>query len=276
MRGRFVLVLCILFPLTAAACTLWGAVGEAAGGGTLLAKNRDWFPDHRQYLKKVRPVNGHVFLGLYVEGNDSPGLKAGINDRGLSIVSASSNIPRKIRNSQAGVSGVMARILAHYADIDAVLADAPKLFAHARANFYLLSDRRRLLLVEVGLAGQYAVHVQDRGALAHTNHYLDTDLAGRYNRKIGQSSRIRLQRINSLLEQTPTPYDMERFATFSRDQHDGPDNSLWRSGREHTLAAWLVAAPAVAPARLRVVIANPGERESTQEFTLDDAFWHGQ
>jgi hypothetical protein len=31
------------------ACTLWGAAGElVAGGGTLVAKNRDWPPDHRQ------------------------------------------------------------------------------------------------------------------------------------------------------------------------------------------------------------------------------------
>ena len=84
------LLLCaVLLPIQVLACTLWGAAGDDAAGGTLMAKNRDWKPDHRQLLKAVRPQAGHAYFGLYAEGNDAQGLKAGVNDQGLSVIVAS-------------------------------------------------------------------------------------------------------------------------------------------------------------------------------------------
>jgi hypothetical protein len=42
-------------PLAAPArsCTLWAVAGQAAGGGALIAKNRDWVPDHVQVFKVI-------------------------------------------------------------------------------------------------------------------------------------------------------------------------------------------------------------------------------
>ena len=73
------------------ACTLWSAAGQRAmGGGTLLAKNRDWAPDHQQYLERLVSQDGaYPSIGLVVRGNDSPGIKAGVNRHGLTVVSAS-------------------------------------------------------------------------------------------------------------------------------------------------------------------------------------------
>jgi hypothetical protein len=51
---------------------------------------------------------------------------------------------------------------------------------------------------------------------------------------------------------------------------------LWRNGKVHTMASWIVASPAAGAPRLRVVIANPGEVERTQEFVLDRVFWSGK
>ena len=261
--------LLLMGPGALRACTLWAATGVQ---GTLLAKNRDWRPDHRQSLKRVQPASGFAYLGLFAEGDDEPGLKAGVNQQGLSIVSASSNLPRSERAIQPGKHGVMAAILARYASVEALEQDAGKVFSQARAGFFLVADRHRALVVEVGLEGAWSLRRCADGTVAHTNHYLDPDLAARYNVRIGASSAARLARIQDLLAQGG-PFDLERFAALSRDRNDGPDNSLWRSGRECTLASWIVDAPAAGAPRLRVVLANPGEPEVTRQFDLDEAFW---
>jgi hypothetical protein len=223
-------------------------------------------------LRVVRPPAGFSYLGLFAEGNQDPGLKAGVNQRGLSIVSASSNISRADRAWQPGKHGVMARILATYDSIEALAADADRVFAQARAGFFLAADRRRVLVAEVGLDGAHHVEVSEAGTAAHTNHYLDPQLAARFNARIGTSSATRLARIRQLLAEGG-PYSLERFAGISRDHHDGPDDSLWRDGREWTLASWIVAAPPAGAPKLRVVVANPGQPEATRDFTLDEAFW---
>ena len=264
----------VLLPIQALACTLWGAAGDAAGDGTLLAKNRDWKPDHRQVLKVVRPHSGHAYFGLYAEGNASPGLKAGINEPGLSIVVASaSSIPGALRDAQRGTQGVMTRVLANYASVDAVLADADALFSVARANFFVIADRTRLLTVEVGLQGKYALKLVEQGVATHTNHYLDPALAGSFCDTPRASSRTRLARIDALLDQAPRPLSVDAFAAMSLDRHAGPDNSLWRSGREHTLAAWIVRTPASGPPTLDLRVANPGEAQHSERLVLDAAFW---
>ncbi len=271
-------LVCSLSALPAPACTLWGAagadVGGDAAGGTLISKNRDWAPDHHQFLKKVRPKRGYAYFGLYAAGNDAPGLKAGVNEKGLTIVSASSSsLPRRVRDQQPDMHGVMVKILTDYATVDALMAHADAVFSRARANFFLVSDHRKVLTVEVGLHGKYALKVNESGTTSHTNHYLDPELASLTPQKVGVSSGTRYQRINSLLGQSTAPHTLEQFSGLSRDRADGPDNSLWRSGKECTLASWIVATPAQGAPRLHVVVANPGAPEVTHDLVLDGSFW---
>lgn len=256
----------------AAACTLWAAAGTADGGGTLLSKNRDWKPDHRQETRLVRG-QGFAFFGLYaVEGTD-PGLKAGVNEKGLSIVSASaSSVPKAVRKAETGTRPVMARLLRTETSVDDVIRDADALFGHSRANFFAIADRAKTLFVEVAPGGRYALHATGNGTDAHTNHYIDPALTGS-NVKVGRSSATRLARVNALLAQTQGPLDLNRFIAISGDRHDGPNDSLWRSGTEHTLASWIVRSPVEGPQTLRVVLANPGEAPVETTYTLDRAFW---
>ncbi len=270
--SAFVLVVALISG-HAAACTLWAAAGPEASGGTLVSKNRDWKPDHTQKLKLVRSKRGFDYFGLYAEGNDEPGLKAGVNEKGLTIVSASVNLPKKALENQPGKRGVMSRIMESYASVDALRADADQVFSSARASYFVVADSRKVLVAEVGLEGKYSVKVLENGVTTHTNHYLDPALATLYNNKIGSSSATRLARINELLTNGSRPFGGAQFAEISRDQHDGPDNSLWRSGKSRTMASWIMESPANGAPRLRVVIANPDEAETTQEFLLDEAFW---
>jgi len=255
------------------ACTLWAAAGtEVAGGGTLLSKNRDWRPDHRQELRLVRPKSGFAYFGLYAVDGSEPGLKAGINERGLTIVSASAEMTREEREARKSKRGVMTRVLRAVASTDEFLARADEFLTDAKAEFLLVADGRRALSVEISPDGRRAIVETTSGVIAHTNHYLAPALAeGRP--KIGRSSATRLNRVRALLEGSARPLTLDRFVAIGRDQNDGPDDSLWRTGREHTMASWIVREiPGAAPI-LRVVIANPGAEEVTRVFTLDDGFW---
>ena len=264
----------LLLAGPASACTLWGAAGAEAGGGTLVSKNRDWAPDHRQFLRIVKPKEGLAWLGLYTEGNDHPGLKAGTNERGLTVVTASSAIPQKLRSSRPDRRGAASRVLAGYASVDAVMADAAQIFGGAWPDNLLISDGHKLLVVEVGQEERFSMKLVERGVIAHTNHFLDATLPEYAIFKPAASSRMRLDRIQSLLADAPRPLTVAQFAAMSRDQHAGPDHSLWRTGpKARTLASWIVATSSQGVSQLRLVIANPGEAEQLHELTLDAAFW---
>lgn len=261
--------------MPAGACTLWASAGpQDAGGGTLLSKNRDWTPGQHQVLEYRHPSHGIPYFGLYAVDGRARGIKSGVNRQGLSAVTASaSSIPGRLRASQPGKHGILSRILAHYGSVDELAAHADEIFSQSRAMFLMVSDRHKILVAEIGLQGRYAYEVLGRGTTAHTNYYLDRALAD-FNIKIGRSSATRYDRVSELLANAPRPYTLQGYASISRDRHDGPDRSLWRTGRkEATLSSWIIESPARGPQTLRVVLDNPGVPEVVRTFTLDDAFW---
>ena len=129
-----------------------------AAGGTIISKNRDWAPDHSQVLKMHRSAKGYAYFGLYAENGTEPGIKAGVNQKGLTVITATAgSIPKDRRASQPGKHGVIGTLLSGYASCDEVLAKKDTLFPSARTMFLMLSDRSKIVLVEVGLEGKYAL-----------------------------------------------------------------------------------------------------------------------
>jgi isopenicillin-N N-acyltransferase like protein len=273
MRIRLIALFSLMLSLPAGACTLWGAAGLAAGGGTLLAKNRDWRPDHVQSIRLIHPRRGASYVGLFADNGSAPGLKAGVNEYGLSVVSASASSLAKQYWDSPDVHGPMLLILREDHSIDDVLAKAAQRFSHSSPMFLLISDHQQLLEVEIGKDGRYTLHSQQEGVLAHTNHYLSDELAD-CNHRIGDSSQMRLARIRTLLASGPS-YSLSDFARFSQDQNAGQNNSLWRQGKEHTLASWQIATPSSGAAQLSLRLANPGQTMVQKQWRLDAAFWQG-
>ncbi len=257
------------------ACTLSAAAGErVAHGGCLIAKNRDWIPEKSE-VRLVSSSEGRRFLGLFpIRDGKRRGCVAGINERGLVVVTASAgSIPRGERIK--GGSGLISKLLTDFSTVEEVLASG-SLFSRTHPSMYLVADRHRTAWIEVAPEGKFSVRSTGSGMLAHTNHYLDETLIDA-NRKIGRSSRKRLERIRELLERRMAPLTLEDFIAFSQDRHDGPDDSLWRTGgkleRERTLASWIVSLPPAAPPEIYVRLANPSEPERTMQITLDGPFW---
>jgi hypothetical protein len=260
------------------ACTLWAATGErAAYGGSLIAKNRDWTPEADE-VRLVDSDNGLRFLGLFpVRDRGKPSPVAGINEKGLVVVTASaSSVPREKRIK--GGKGLLKKLLTDFSTVEAILAKK-MLFSRTHSAMYLVADPHRIAWIEVAPQGRFAIWMIESGVLEHTNHYLDETLLGE-NAKVGRSSRSRLARINKLLSVKQGPLSLEDFITFSGDRNDGPDNSLWRTGSkpegERTLASWIVSIPRESPPELFVRLANPGESEKTVRIELDGPFWKMQ
>jgi hypothetical protein len=259
--------------LPAEACTLWGAAGSASSDGTLLVKNRDWKPDHVQSLRLVHSKHGLSFVGLYADNGRSPGIKAGVNQAGLSVVSASaSSLPRAVREEDRERHGIITDILRQYHTLDDVASHASQIFPHARPIFLLLADASGLMQVEIGQDGKFDISRSQSGTLAHTNHYFAPALLNQ-EQTIGSSSATRLSRIQTLLQQQAAPHSLNEFSQLSNDRHDGPDNSLWRSGKEYTLASWQIALSKSGSPKLHLVMANPGTQQRSSDWQLDAAFW---
>lgn len=255
------------------ACTLWGAVGDAvAGGGTLVAKNRDWAPDHRQELVILRPPEGYVSVALMAVGSGDPGVKAGVNEKGLVIVSATAGqFPSADRKKIQQKKQLMRHFLATCASVEEVLKQIELM---RRPVFYLVGDRTELAVIEVAPDGRRSVTRTGSGTLSHTNHYCALEPLD-LKRNPGASSRQRHARIEELLKTRAQPFDLDGFIRFSEDRNTGPDNSIWRTGsdpaRQRTLATWLVAVPPAGSPQLYLKTADPGEPERVCRLEVAEA-----
>jgi hypothetical protein len=266
-------LLCFLAFQPSEACTLWGAAGDAvAGGGALVAKNRDWTPDHRQELVVLRPPDGYRSVALMAVGNDEPGVKAGVNEKGLVIVSATAGqFPSADRKKIQQKKWLMRHFLATCASVEDVLKQIELM---RRPVFYLVGDRTELAVIEVAPGGRRSVTRKVSGTLHHTNHYCTSEPPD-LNRKPGASSRQRYARIEELLKITEKPFDLDGFIHFSADRNAGPDNSIWRTGSDpagqRTLATWLVSVPPSGSPQLYLKTADPGEPERVCRLTVEEA-----
>ncbi|HWU41176.1 MAG TPA: C45 family autoproteolytic acyltransferase/hydrolase, partial [Candidatus Acidoferrum sp.] len=197
-----------IWPTQSHACTLFAAAGKKVkGGGVLIAKNRDWRPDNSQSLRLVSPKTGYRYFGLFAEGNDEPGLKAGINEKGLVVVSATASIPKAAREAMPRTKNLLGKLLTCCTTVDEALQHR-EWFQGPR--YLLLADRGKAASIEIGPAGKSQVAVTDRSVLYHTNHYVTPALQDQNPNRIGQSSLERYRRVEDLLRQA-SQLDLEDF-----------------------------------------------------------------
>lgn len=277
MRKTTALMTVLLFIfsyLPAEACTLWAANGnEVQGGGSLIVKNRDWEPDHRQGLRIVTPARGYKYYGLFAVDGEHQGLKAGINEKGLVIVSATAgSIPTSIRKQMPYTKSLMAKLLQECSNVDEVLTKTDSFLG---PQILMIADRQKIATIEIGPEGAFSSAVKQNGITYHTNHYLLENMLT-HNRTLGESSQKRIDRIAELLNDAPRPYNLDSFIAFANDQRDGPDNGIFRKGstprKTRTLATWAVWIPPSGSPKLHIRILNPGEEERTIIINADDAF----
>lgn len=271
----FLLCVCLLgCGLPADACTLWSASGSTVeGGGTLIAKNRDWIPNHYQELRMVNPEKGFKYYGIFAVGGTAAGLRGGINDQGLVIVTAAAScIPSQQRRNITYTNSMISKLLT---TCDSVETALEKINSFEGAQFVMFADHKRSAVVEFAPGHQSSIRTTDNGVLYHTNHYLAENLF-EYNYRVGESSVTRLNRIEDLLNSVQPPFSMDDFIAFSNDRVAGPDDSIWRTGsttkKPRTLASWIVYLPKEGSPVLHVKLANPNQDEEVFNIKANDIF----
>ena len=269
------LLIAITLLLTAPveACTLFAANGSVVDdGGTLLVKNRDWEPNQHQVIKFVPSKDGYSYFGLYAEGT-AAGMKAGINEKGLTVVSATAgSIPSKERKNMPNKAGSLTKLLKECASVEEALTRTDLFLG---PKILMLADKKSVATIEIGPEGKFSIDQKENDYICHTNHYVAEDMLN-FNKKIGQSSEKRYERICQLLDDASMPFSLDVFLNFSSDQNDGPDDSIFRSGSNpantRTMAVWAVKIPLDSSPEVYVRILNPNEDEKIIKIVAGDFF----
>jgi len=265
-----------VFP--ANACTLWGSVGKSSKNkSTIIAKNRDW-TSSLNLIRKIIPSRGFKYFAIFGEKKGkSTGVKAGINEKGLMVISSTaSSLPKKERKYPGKRFSINSLLLKSYSSVDEVLKNR-QVFSRCRPSFIMVGDKSKIAIVEVAPHGKYFIKQINQGPVCHTNHYIDNPEFFRFNKKRAKSSRTRLKRITELIGSYKNPLTVEDFKKIGSDKNNGPDNSLWRTGstpkKSRTLATFIAEIPKHGPPVIYIKTANPDEPEKEYTFTLDGKFW---
>ena len=255
-------------PFLAEACTLWAGAGESiVGGGTIISKNRDWLPDHQQQLRLI-VQGGYRFISLYAVGNDASGTKAGVNEKGLVVVSASPPSYLEKPENYTGKTSVR-NLLTRYDSVEAAINALEREKWVCGPEYLVLSDGKEIACIEFGLNGSYDIISRvSSGTVFHTNHYLSQNLVS-LNQGKYSNSQSRYNRIKGFLE-SKDRFNVEDFQQYSVDP------VLWREGTTpfstRTLSSWIIRQLPSGVGTLYLKMANPGKPIKEYQFALRDLF----
>jgi len=277
------LAVSLLAPdFTAFACTLWSLSGERVqGGGTLIAKNRDFTTDMPNHFEVVTPENGYrAFAMVATSAEGKRNMVGGVNEHGLAVVTATvGTIPKqeRISRSRAGkLQNPTRAILTRFRSLRELL-DNPKALRMLYPVFALVADSTGAVVIEASGGDYRILPVVSGEAGVHTNHPLSRDFPDIWETKAATGSQVRLDRMRGLLDQSPGRLGLGAFTALSLDRDGGPDQSIFRTGSAPgkprtlgTLAAWLP--PAGAPV-VFARLTNDGQGVEEMTFTLDATFW---
>lgn len=258
------------------ACSLWAVTGDKSKNSrTLIAQNWDVPQGAAGELRLVIPEKGFRYLGLFSLNQKAfSNPVAGINERGLAIVSASADTIMKSKKLK-GRSDLLEIILTTLTSVDSVLENR-NLIAKSRPVFLIVADHSKIALIQIGSGGRCTVEATGNGLLYQTNHYTSQNLL-RENVRYIPNSPQRLNRLQNLLANHPDPFTIDDFLSIAGDRNNGPDNSIWRVGgfskKERTLASWVALLPGNSPPEVYFKLLNPGSQELNYELKLDKPFW---
>lgn len=235
MIKTFLFAASLLLTVSAQACTIWAATGPKTTleGDTIVAKVRDYVPNE-QVEVTVDDGHGYRYRGLTSDGGK---LRMAINEKGLAVVFAmASCIPNETLatypkfKSDKGY-GILETLTRECASVEEALKRIPTL--HEKHPIHILiGDKKAIALIEITPKGSLHVRKTTDGTLAHTNHFVAKKNRP-FNVKIAKSSLTRYKRITELLKTEPRPLTFDANIALTKDRHDGPNNSIFRTGNSY-------------------------------------------
>ena len=203
-------------------CTLMGAAGySAAGGGTMVLKNRDRNTRFIQSFSFEKPDEGYSFIGIKNIARSTEerfSYTMGINEKGLICVSSSA--PNKINFDFKDEKFVVlhpGHILKNIATVDEFIEKILRGRKLRGSMNYIVADAKKLCLVEVVDRDHYDYRIVWNGAVCQTNHYYFDSMKKYQNLPVPESTSHRLARAMKLAADGFRTFKTADFMTFSMD-----------------------------------------------------------
>ncbi len=222
----------MMLPNQTQGCTAWGVIKSDE---LLIAKNRDFYPGNQKFIA-VKKEGKYSFFGLYADNqyNNNYKIRMGINQEGLVVfMTFATAIPLDLRTAKVKYYQIMENILEQYSNIDKIYADSKILFKNSAPINYIFADKNQALICEIGLNNDYRCKKYSRKnnrniTFSHTNHYNIASLK-KYNLTPvtnQQTSYLRLNKINQLMQNNIAKLDFDQFINFSLNTESKNDNPL--------------------------------------------------
>lgn len=166
-------------PIPGQGCTSWAASGLlTADEAPLLAKNRDYRPDHRplQFLARAVPEKGYRYT--YLTSAGSPGVfSSGMNENGLAVADT------HVISTDTGLGlarySVMMKVLERCSDVSEAL-DYLRSVVHLGDGTLTLADAKGEMAVFEAGHQHLGIILPQKGYVAATNHYVSPGLEQRW------------------------------------------------------------------------------------------------
>lgn len=265
-------VIVVLISTQGFACTTWAVAGQsAASSGTIVAKNRDWVPDHITDIRLITPKDGYRYISMNAEQGSEPSAKGGVNEKGF-IVFTQSPPTAELESYRGKLPGHRGNswLLSHYSSVREALAALQRGEWSANPEFIVFGDAHEVAYVEMGRDGQYAVRTTTNGTLAHANHYLEPELLSTNPAQIVKSSLHRQQKATEQLA-GKTSFSFEDIINFTKAPvvwRTDPSNAPLRT---RTLASMVVESLPSGEINIWVKLANPDKEVYESHFTMKEA-----
>jgi predicted choloylglycine hydrolase len=189
-------------PAYGEGCTVWAASGSITRQGMpILAKNRDYRPEHQSLpcLARVEPARGYRYI--YATSAGSPAVfSSGMNEAGLAV--ADTRVTSCIVGPGLARYSAMMEILEHHSHVSSAL-DYLSQVPHLGDGTLTLVDRAGDMAVfEAGYA-TYGVLFPENDSLVSTNHFRSSQLrdcwVDRYPPELRGNSQNRYGRMDTAL-----------------------------------------------------------------------------
>jgi isopenicillin-N N-acyltransferase-like protein len=207
-----------------AECSVFASVTPA--GHVLTGQNWDWNPfacDTVVVLQAV-PDDGPAFMTVVEAGLLA---KFGVNSEGLAVMTNALACTED-QGDAAIPYHVMLRGLLDCSTTGDALALLEQTTRASSANYLLADNSGYVVDVEARPGGESALHRlvrSDRGVLLHTNHFVAPEFdAVDYADLVPTTTRIRLDRINDIVDAAGETSDIALFAAALTDHTDDPDS----------------------------------------------------
>lgn len=258
---------CLNQPSQSEGCSTWAANGKITrDGAPILAKNRDYGPDHQslQCLARVKPGHGNPFLCLTSAG--SPGVfSSGINCAGLTVVDTF--IPSTDIGPGIARYSLMMDILKNFSTVQEATYYLPTQPHFGDGSVTVLDARGDMAVFEIAHSVQ-AVRHSESGFVACTNHFTAPETRSLWVDKepvhLRGDSQGRLRMINDALRSAKGQVDIP-WSQAMMGQHSDSLSALCRHAEIDPLSV-TISCVILLPRLASIYVANGHPCQTPFEF----------